>query len=133
MTGVQTCALPISLFDEVSGVIDHKVALYMRDHGYDLRYYAETNWPRIGAQLSGKLKFYCGDEDNLYLNLSVSLFDQFLEKVDNQDTRTALEYGTMKGHGWQPFTNAALVRLMAQQAAHHSPAGKSLTWATRGP
>jgi Putative esterase len=124
---------PKPLFDDVTGEIDRSVALYMRDHGYDLRYYAETNWQRIGTQLSGKLKFYCGDMDNFYLNLGVRLFGQFLEKADDAYTRTALEYGPMKGHGWQPITNAALVRLMAERVANHSPMGESLAWRSRGP
>ena len=120
---------PKALFDEVTGTIDHSVALYMRDHGYDLRYYAETNWPRIGAQLSGKLKFYCGDMDNFYLNLGVYLFGQFLETVDDAYSRETIEYGRpMKGHGWQPMTNAALVRLMAEQVTRQAPTSASLAW-----
>jgi Putative esterase len=119
---------PKPLFNEVTGSIDHNVASYMRNHGYDLRHYAETNWPRIGAQISGKLKFYCGDMDNFYLNLGVRLFGQFLEKFDGSYTRTTLEYGPMKGHGWQPMTNAALVRLMADRVASQSPIGTSLAW-----
>ena len=122
---------PKPLFDDVTGAIDHNVALYMRDHGYDLRYYAETNWPRMGAQLSGKLKFYCGDMDNFYLNLGVRLFGQFLEKADGRYTQASLEYGPMKGHGWQPMTNAALVRLMAERIAEQAPVGASLAWTGR--
>lgn len=124
---------PEPLYDETTGVIDRRVAVYMRDHGYDLRYYTETNWPRVGRQLSGKLKFYCGDMDNFYLNLGVRLFGEFLEKVDREYTRTALEYGPMKGHGWQPITNAALVRLMAEHVAEQAPVGASLAWRSRLP
>lgn len=126
---VGTDGYPKPLFDEVTGAIDHEVALYMRDHGYDLRYYAETNWPQVGAQLSGKLKFYCGDMDNFYANLGVYLFGQFLEKVDDPSSREAFEYGRpMKGHGWQPMTNASLVRVMAEQVARQAPAGTKLAW-----
>ena len=46
---------PKDIWDKATGKIDHSVALYMRDHGYDLRYYIETNWPKIGPDLVGKL------------------------------------------------------------------------------
>ena len=118
---------PEPLFDPVTGVINHEVALYMRDHDYDLRYYAEKNWPRIGNELSGKLKLYCGDMDNYYLNLAVYLFGQFLNKVDSSGKQTLLEYGSpLKGHGWQPMSNAALVRLMSERVAARTPEMSSL-------
>lgn len=119
---------PKPLFSTATGAIDHQVAYYMRDHGYDLRYYAATNWPRIGAQLSGKLTFYCGDGDNYYLNLGVRLFAEFLKQVDDHYSPADLEYGTMKGHGWQPMTNAALIRMMAERVKGKAPAGADLAW-----
>lgn len=42
---------PIPLWDKLTGHIDHSVAEYMRDHGFDLRAYAEKSWPTIGNQL----------------------------------------------------------------------------------
>jgi hypothetical protein len=120
---------PKPLWDESTGRIDHSVAAYMRDHGFDLRYYAESHWPRIGPQTTGKLHLYCGDMDNFYLNLGVYLFGQFLEKVDNRDFAGSLEYGRpMKGHGWQPMTNAELVRSMVSQIAGNAPEGANLAW-----
>jgi hypothetical protein len=118
---------PKPLWDRSTGRIDHSVARYMRDHGYDLRYYAETNWPKIGSQLVGKLNLYCGDMDNLYLNLGVYLFEQFLQKSGKGEPPGSLEYGRpMKGHGWQPMTNAALVEAISQQIARNAPRGASL-------
>jgi hypothetical protein len=125
---------PKPLFDQATGAIDHSVALYMRDHGYDLRYYAEKNWARVGPRLSGKLNLSCGDMDNFYLNLGVYLFAQFLNKVDGQNAPGELQYGTpMKGHGWQPVTNAALVQLMAVRASAGASTGAHLTWTPRNP
>ena len=34
---------PVPLWDKLTGKIDHNVANYMRDHGFDLRAYAEKN------------------------------------------------------------------------------------------
>jgi Putative esterase len=105
---------PRPLWDRLTGKIDHEVALYMRDHGYDLRYNLEKNWPQIGPDLVGKIHVYCGDMDNYYLNLAVYLLEDFLKAVDNPKSEAVFEYGRpMKPHGWQPFTNAELVRSMA--------------------
>ena len=47
---------PKPLWDPVTGAIDHSVAVYMREHGYDLRYYLQSNWSRIGPSLVGDRK-----------------------------------------------------------------------------
>jgi len=105
---------PRPIWDPLTGKIDREVALYMRDHGYDLKYNLEKNWPQIGRDLVGKIHVYCGDMDNYYLNLAVYHLEDFLKSVDNPKSEAVFEYGRpMKPHGWQPFTNAELVRLMA--------------------
>jgi hypothetical protein len=105
---------PQPIWDPQTGKIDRQVALYMRDNGYDLRYNLEKNWPRIGPDLVGKIHVYCGDMDNYYLNLAVYLLEDFLKSADNPKSEAVFEYGRpMKPHGWQPFTNAELVRRMS--------------------
>ena len=102
---------PQPLFDKKTGVIDKQVAKYMRDHGYDLSAYLQANWPKIGPQLKGRIHVYVGDMDNFYLNLAVYLLEDFLKTTD---AGAVFEYGRpMKGHGWQPMTNAELVKMMA--------------------
>jgi hypothetical protein len=116
---------PKPLWDKMSGRIDHDVALYMRDHGYDLRYYLETNWPRIGPALVGKLHVYCGDMDNYYLNLAVYLLEDFLKGTHNPNYAGSFEYGRpMKGHGWMPMGLAELARMMAEQVTRNAPPGE---------
>jgi S-formylglutathione hydrolase FrmB len=110
---------PKPLFDKRTGKIDHEVARYMRDHGYDLAEYAKTNWPKIGPQLKGKLHLYCGDMDNFYLNLAVYLFEDIMKA---KDTSATFEYGRpMKGHGWHPMSNAELIQMMAEQVRKNKP------------
>ncbi|HEV2493346.1 MAG TPA: alpha/beta hydrolase-fold protein [Terriglobia bacterium] len=117
---------PKPLWDKRTGKIDHDVARYMRDHGYDLRDYLESNWPKIGPQLVGKLHFYCGDMDNYYLNLAVYLLEDFLEDTKNPYYAGSFEYGRpMKGHGWMPMSPAELVRMMAEQIKKDAPAGEN--------
>ncbi len=106
---------PKPLWNKRTGAIDHAVADYMRDHGYDLRDYLATHWQSIGPDLVGKLHFYVGDMDNYYLNLAVYLFQDFLDSSENPHYAGSFEYGRpMQGHGWQPMSNADLVRMMAK-------------------
>ncbi len=104
---------PRPIWDRLTGKIDREVALYMRDNGYDLRYNLEKNWAKIGPDLAGKIHVYCGDMDNYYLNLAVYHLEDFLKAAENPRAEAVFEYGRpMKPHGWQPFTNAELVRMM---------------------
>ncbi|HLJ29633.1 MAG TPA: alpha/beta hydrolase-fold protein [Candidatus Angelobacter sp.] len=120
---------PKPLWDKLTGRIDPQVANYMRDHGYDLRYYLEQNWPKIGSQLAGKLHLYCGDMDNFYLNLAVYRLEDFLKKTNNPAYGGSFEYGRpMKGHGWHPMDQAQLLRIMAESIATHSPAEGDKSW-----
>jgi hypothetical protein len=113
---------PRPIWDRLTGKIDKEVALYMRDHGYDLRYNLERNWPQIGRDLVGKIHVYCGDMDNYYLNLAVYHLEDFLKSTDDPKSEAVFEYGRpMKPHGWQPFTNAELVRMMAARINKTAP------------
>jgi len=113
---------PKDIWDKQTGDIDHEVAGYMRDHGYDLRYYIETNWQKIGPHLIGKLHLYCGDMDHYHLNLAVYLLEDFLKNTRNPAYEGSFSYGRpMKGHGWHPMTNAALIKIMAAQIAKNAP------------
>jgi hypothetical protein len=116
---------PKPVWDKSTGAIDHSVALYMRDHGYDLRYYLETNWPRIGPQLVGKLHLYCGDMDSFYLNLAVYLLEDFLKGTTDPFYAGSFEYGRpMKGHGWMPMKTQDLVRMMGDYISRNAPPGE---------
>ena len=121
---------PEPLWDKRTGQIDHNVALYMRDHGYDLRYYLAEHWKEVGPQLVGKVRLYVGDMDNFYLNLAVYLLQDFLESTKDPYYAGSFEYGRpMKGHGWMPMTFADLVRAMADQITKNAPPGaESNAW-----
>ncbi len=104
---------PKRLWDRQTGIIDKSVAAYWREHGYDLTWYVKSNWPRIGRDLAGKLHVYVGDMDNHYLNLAVYLMEEESATLTNPKANFTFEYGRpMKPHGWQPFTNADLLRMM---------------------
>ena len=64
---------------------------------------------------------FVGDYDTFYLNLAVYRLEEFLKGAV---PRAEAEFGygrPMKPHGWQPWTNADLIRLMAAQAARRQP------------
>ncbi len=114
---------PKPLWDNLTGKIDKEVAAYMRDHGFDLRYNLELDWSRIGMDLTGKIHVYVGDMDNYYLNLAVYLLEDSLRATTNPAANATFEYGRpMKGHGWQPMSNADLVRMMYDRIQKTAPA-----------
>src|SRR5205814_8100541 len=120
---------PEPVWDKRTGMIDHTVATYMRDHGYDLRYYLEQNWTKIGPDLVGKLHLYCGDMDNFYLNLAVYKLEDFLKNTSNPAYGGLFIYGRpMKGHGWHPMNQAQLVQMMAEHITKNAPAGTDSGW-----
>ncbi len=113
---------PRPLLDRLTGTIDKDVAAYMRDHGFDLRYYLEKNWATIGRDLAGKIHVYVGDMDDYYYNLAVYLLDDFLKTTEGPPAAATFEYGRpMKPHGWQPMTNAAMIRMMASRINQTAP------------
>ncbi len=125
---------PRRLWDLETGVIDREVALYMRDNGYDLRHYLEENWSRIGPDLVGKIRIYNPEMDQFYLPYAVYLLEEFLEGTTDPHYGGEFVHGRpMKGHLWSPFTNAELVRRMAEHIAGNAPAGASSGWYTGGP
>ena len=120
---------PQPLWDRRTGKIDHAVALYMREHGFDLREYAQRHWARIGPSLVGKLHFFVGDMDNYYLNLSVYLLEQFLQETKDPYYAGSFVYGRpLKGHVWQPMTNVQLVSDIAAEVARNAPPGTKMDW-----
>ena len=122
---------PRRLWDLETGVIDREVAYYMRDNGYDLRHYLAENWSRIGPDLVGKIRIYNPEMDQFYLPYAVYLLEEFLEGTTDPHYRGEVVHGRpMKGHGWSPFTNAELVRRMAEHMAANAPAGASNAWYT---
>lgn len=117
---------PVPLWDKFTGTIDRNVATYMRDHDYDLRAYAEKQWPAIGSKLVGKLHFSSGDMDDYWLNLAVYKFEDFLKSTQNPHYEGDFTYGRpMKGHAWHQDTWANFMRRVATAIKAAAPAGEN--------
>ncbi len=115
---------PAPIWNDTTGVINHDVANYWREHGYDLREYLERNWPAIGPSLVGKLHLYVGDMDNYYLNLAVYQLENFLAATSAPAYGGSFQYGRpLKQHGWQPMSNADLIREMAAAVERNGASG----------
>jgi len=120
---------PKPLWDKKTGKIDHSVAIYMRDHGYDLSYNIRTNWATLGPKLKGKIHVYVGDMDNFYLNLAVYKLEEEMKKLTNPGCDCDFQYGRpMKGHGWQPTTTANLVKWMAEHVEKNAGGEDTKQW-----
>jgi hypothetical protein len=115
---------PVPLWDKRTGHIDHEVANYIRDHGFDLTEYLRRNWSTVGPKLVDKIHIDVGDMDNFYLNLAVYDLQQFLDSTKAPHVPGTFRYGRpMKGHGWQAENNSDFVREMAAAMARRAPPG----------
>jgi hypothetical protein len=121
---------PVPLWNKETGEIDHTVANYMRDNGYDLLEYSKRNWQTLGPKIVGKLHFFCGDMDNYYLNLAVYDYQDFLKKTADPHYEAEFTFGRpMKGHGWHAFYWAEMLNRMATYVKSTAPPGEdSSSW-----
>jgi hypothetical protein len=120
-----TDGYPKPLWNKLTGVIDREVATYWREHGFDLREYAQRNWATLGPKLAGKLHFFAGDMDDFYLNLAVYQFEEFLKSATNPRSDAEFTYGRpMKGHSWHAYPWAEFVRRVAAHVKKNTPPGE---------
>lgn len=90
---------PQRIWDRVSGDIDSTVAGYWREN-FDLSYIMKRDWPKIGKKLKGKVRIYCGDMDNYYLNNAVYFTEEFLESTTEPYYDGDVDYGDRAEHCW---------------------------------
>ena len=118
---------PEPLWNKSTGIIDHSVADYMREHGYDLTEYLRRNWAKIGTSLVGKININVGDMDTYYLNLACYDLQKFLESTTHPYYAGQFKFGRPeKGHGWQATTQENMVRMMADHVSADAPADANL-------
>lgn len=90
---------PKRLWNKYTGIIDHEVASYWKEH-YDLTHIIQRDWPKIGEQLKGKIHIYVGDMDNYYLNDAVYAAEDVLKKLANPSCNCVIDYGDRAEHCW---------------------------------
>ncbi len=101
---VGTDGYPQQIFDKETGVIDHKVAEYWKEH-YDLTAILQRDWATLGPKLRGKLHIYVGSADNYMLNDAVYLLEDFLKTTTNPPYDGEVKYGDKAEHCWNGDPN----------------------------
>jgi hypothetical protein len=83
---------PKPIWDKITGVIDHDVATYWRDH-YDLSYILRRDWTTLGPKLVGKIHLKVGTADQFFLANAVRYVDAFLKSTTDPPFAGTVEYG----------------------------------------
>ena len=128
---------PAVIFDKETGVIDHQVASYWRDH-YDLDAILQRDWATLGPELRGKLHIYVGSDDTYMLNDAVYRIEDFLKSTADPPYEGEVTYGPRAEHCWNgdPTLPNAYSRLhyntqylpkILERIAKTAPAGADLT------
>jgi hypothetical protein len=90
---------PKPIFNKLTGAIDKEVAAFWREN-YDLSYIIKRDWAKHGKDWEGKIKVYCGDMDNYYLNNAVYLIEDILKATENPYFKGEVDYGDRAEHCW---------------------------------
>lgn len=124
---------PAEIWDQRTGVINHDVAAYWRDH-YDLTAILQRDWKTLGPKLQGKLHVMVGTADTYYLDSAVHLMQKFLDSTGNPHSDATFDYGVDQPHcytgppgsttreGGLTFTQRTLKEAAAHMVAS-APAG----------
>ena len=127
---------PQRIWDKQTGVINKEVAKYWKEN-YDLAYILKRDWGKHGEDWKGKIKIYCGDMDNYYLNNAVYLAEEILESTTNPYYDGEVDYGDRAEHCWngdhsQPNHisrlryNRMFIPKWADEVASRAPRGADL-------
>ncbi len=88
--------LPRPLFHPQTGEMDREVAKHWRK--YDLKYFVESNWNKIGEKLRGKIYIRMGDMDEFYLNTALRALDETFREMENPKSYAVIVFSPMTGH-----------------------------------
>jgi len=116
--------------DSRTGVIDHTVTQYWREH-FDLLYYLQRNWTTVGPKLVDKVHVYVGNMDSFFLDRATRELQAWMKTTTNPHYEGYFVYGDQKPHCWSgPGTSADRLREMAEYGLRKIPAGTTTPWWT---
>ena len=113
---------PAPIWDKATGVIDHTVAAYWKQH-MEMSTVVSSNWSTLGPKIAGRLQVYVGTEDTYFLNNGVEFFEQVTDQLSDPAPDFQFLYGVSQPHGWTPVTTAELLTTMVAFVADHAPVG----------
>ncbi len=90
---------PERIWNKKTGAINPEVASFWKEN-YDLTYIMKRDWKTLGPKLQNKIRIYCGDMDNYYLNNAVYLAEDFLENTSAPYYNGLIDYGDRAEHCW---------------------------------
>jgi hypothetical protein len=132
---------PADIFDKDTGVIDHEVAEYWKEH-FDLNAKLQRDWATLGPKLQGKIHLYVGSDDTYFLNNAVYLMEDFLKTTGTPGHGVAYEgevkYGPRAEHCWNGdpnlpnaysrlHYNTMYLPMIMDRIAKTAPAGADVT------
>ncbi|MGA2096081.1 MAG: hypothetical protein ABSH39_07270 [Candidatus Acidiferrum sp.] len=88
---------PAEIWDQRTGVINHEVAEYWRQH-YDLTAIMQRDWKTLGPKLVGKLHVMVGTADTFFLDHAVHLMQASMEGSANPHYVPDFDYGVDQPH-----------------------------------
>jgi pimeloyl-ACP methyl ester carboxylesterase len=111
--------IPQAMFNRDTGEVDAKVVAYWREH-YDIAYRLEKDWPKLKADLDGKIHLIVGTTDTFYLEgaayklkavldgLQAKTDFRFLPDRSHFDLYTIAEdrRGLLKQISWEMYAQA---------------------------
>ena len=112
---------PTPIWNKETGVIDHQVAEYWKQH-YDLRNILQTNWTTLGPKLAHKMNVYVGDADSYFLNMGVHMLDDYLKTTSAPKYSGETVFQPMAPHCWGPPMQELLPK-MAKHIEQFAPPG----------
>lgn len=115
---------PARIWNKRTGVIDHDVAAYWKQH-FDLRHIVQTQWATLGPKIADKLHIYIGDMDTYYLNMGVRMMDGFLKQATQPKFTGEVVFQPMAPHCWGP-RGGELVNRITDYIDVHAPANADL-------
>jgi hypothetical protein len=130
---------PKPIWDKSTGVIDHDVAAYWREH-YDLGHILSREWAVLGPKINGKLHIYVGEADNYFLNNAVYLVESRIKELINPAPDIEVDYQPRAEHCWngdhtQPnaysrlrYAQMFIPRIMDQIRKRHPEGADTLSW-----
>ena len=130
---------PKPIWDKRTGVIDHAVADFWREH-FDLGHILTRDWTTLGPKLNGKLHIYVGEADNYFLNNAVYLVHNRLRELSNPTPDIEVDYQPRAEHCWNGdhtrpnaysrlrYAQMFIPRIMDQIRRRHPEGADTLSW-----
>ena len=116
------------LFNKRTGEINPTVAQYWKEH-YDLLYYLQQNWSKVGPKIVDKIHVYTGTADTYLLNNSTKQLQEWMKTTTNPHYEGYFLYGDGKPHCWSGPVNAGeRLKEMAQHIMAHKPDWATTEW-----